>query len=431
MMKTTKVKAKVKELKECARLLNIEVPQEAVRDKFEEVYSHIRKAASIPGFRIGHAPEELVRSRYSGAAKEEVLKQLIPDSYLAAVEELALIPVEPPRISDVKFEEGKPLSFSANVQVRPKVSVKRYKGLEAKKDKTEVSDDEVKKALDILRERYAEFTPVTSRAVEENDFVIADMHIGIGDKTIHKQEKVWLEVKKGVDKPGLSENFIGMKQGGKKTFEFALGDDIDVKEYAGQKATFNVTLHEIKTKKLPVLDDNFARSLGPYKSLSELEAQVKDDILKTKERSAQAKMENDILDQLLKANGVELPSILVKRELERLIEDAKLKLRYQGYKEEDIRKQEELFEERLRPEAERLVRLYFILDDIAKQEKIVVSDEEFKEEMGRLAGRSGRPQGEIEDYIKRNNLADDIRYELREKKVVKFLVDNAIINNDK
>jgi len=272
------VKTEIKKIDKNKREINIEVSDDTVKNKFEEVFKRIAKEAKVPGFRPGNAPRDILEKHYSSAAHEQVMKELVPDIYNAAVDQEALDVIEMPEISDVKLDRRN-LSFKARVEVRPEIAIKNYKGLKVTYKKVSVSPDEIKRNIDALKE----------------------------------------------------------------------------------------------SRKAQSVDDNFAKGLG-YPDLSELEKAVERQILLQKENQEHKKLENEIVESITKDLDFESPKSLVNRQLQDLVRQAKVDLALKGLPREKIDEQEKEITSKLEPEAKRQVRVYLVLAEIAKKEKIPLDD---------------------------------------------------------
>lgn len=273
------MKIELKKIDSTKREISIEISGETVKNKFDEVFKRIAKEAKVPGFRVGNAPRDILEKHYSTYAQEQVLKELIPDIYEQAIEKEGLAVVELPNISDVKLDRDT-LSFKAQVEVRPEIGVKNYKGIKINYQRINVSADEIKRNLDALKE----------------------------------------------------------------------------------------------SRKLEVIDDSFARSLG-YPDLSELEKAVEKQLFIQKENQARLRIENEIIQGIIKDLDFKLPESLVKRQLEDLVRQAKLDLALKGLAREKIEEQEKTLSVELEPEAKRQVKVYLVLSEIAKKENIPLDDQ--------------------------------------------------------
>lgn len=421
------MKSKAKTLEECSTLFEIEVPKDAVDRAFEEVYSEMTKAASIPGFRPGKAPKELVKKRYSKEAKKEVINQLIPDAYQKVVEEHKIDPIGYPDITDLVFEEGKAMSFKAKIDTRPKFKLKNYKGIQVEKKKTVVKDEDIDKALDNLRQYSAKYAAVEDRPAQMDDYVVSDLDCVVDGKPAHKKrENLWLYIDKSSIMSGLTEKMIGMNKGEERDIEVELSKDYPDKNIAGKKAMYHVKVSEIKIRSLPNIDDEFAKDLGK-ESLADLRKEVAKELENKMKSDNEIAAENQLLNKIIKENSFAVPSNLVKKQIHMMSENAKTRLLEKGFKKEDLDKKDIELEERFKDDALRQVRLLFILDRIAKDEGIKADDKDLEDAYKSISIQAGKNEKEVKDHYEKEGLVDSLLERIREEKTINFLLKSAEI----
>ena len=420
------MKSKMKKLKGTTRQFEIEMPKEMVDKVFDETLEDIRKNTSMPGFRQGKAPMDMIRKKHNQDAVDEVKRRLIPEGYQIALEEHDIRPVSYPEVSDVDISLNGTLVFKAVVDAHPEVKLQKYKALKVNIEKVSVSDKEVTEALERVRGMYAEFTD-TDRPLERGDFGICDVETEMDGKIIsQKRENMWIEADKEASMLGMGEELIGLKKGDSKDIDTTLPDGYPDKKYAGKKAVFKVQIKETKEKKLPELDDELAKKMGKEK-IEELRDELKSQLLQRKEADARIVMKNQIMEQLLKKHSFDMPATMVERQLKVLMERAENDLRSKGVSNEAIEEHKEKLKKQLAKEAENKVCLYFILDVIADQEKVEVTDEEEDEWLKSLAASYSQPFDKVKKYYQDNNLLDGLKEQLREDKTLDLLLEEATI----
>lgn len=421
------VKAKAKKMEECVVALDIEVSKDSVEQAFEEVYREISKVAAIPGFRTGKAPADLVKKHHAKDAHEEVLKRLIPDAYRKALEEHKLNAIGMPAISDVDYAEGKPLVFKARVTTRPEFTLKQYKGLKAERQKVAVSDEDVAKTLESLREMHATYQAADERPVQMGDFVVGDLSCMVDGKPAHKKrENIWLAIEKDSFIPGLNEKMVGMKAGEERDIEVTLPATYPDKNIAGKSAVYHAVVKNIKVRQLPALDDEFAKDLGK-ESVAALKEEIAKELEARMRASAEVEVENKILGALTEANTFPVPASFVKRQLDHMVENTKRKLVEKGFKKEDLDKKDEEFRAKHKDDALRQVRLLFILDEIATKESIEVAESDVQAAYASIAAQAGRTEKEVKDHYEKEDMVESLIEKIREEKTIAFLVKNAAI----
>ncbi len=419
------MKSKIKSVEECAALLEIDVPGSDIEKAFDEVYGEMTKYANIPGFRVGKAPKELVKKHYGKNAREEVLKRLVPEAYKSAILEHNITPVSMPEISDVNFEgEGK-LSFKAKVATRPVFKLKNYKGIKVAKPRAKVSEDEITKMVDNLKEMNAKYVSVEDRPVRMGEYVVSDMDCFVDGKAIHKtRENLWLFLDKDSLTPGLMEKMVGMTKGEERDIETTVPEKYPDKLVAGKFAKYHVKAKEIKARVLPELNDEFAKIFGKA-NMNELRQEISKELEARSRTNAEIDAENQVLDKVIDDNTFSVPQSFMTRQLEFMVEDAKRHLMEKGFKKEELDKKDDELREKFKSEAARKVRLLFILDDIATQEKIEIAEEDIVDAYKAISAQSGKSEQDVRAYYEKEGLIESLKDKIREGKVIQFLLKNA------
>lgn len=422
------VRSKHKACEECSSLFEIEVSKEDIAKAFEDVYTDISKVANIPGFRPGKAPLEMVKKQYAANAKEEVLKRLVSDAYRMALEEHGIHPVGYPEITDVSFEIGQPLLFKAKVETKPRFKLKDYKGIKVQKKKAAIKDDDVAKTIENLRELNAKYEAIEGRGVQIQDYVVADLDCSVDGKPLHKtRENIWLFMDKESMMPGLHEKMAGMNKGDERDIEVTLPEQYPDKNAAGKKAMYHVKVKEIKQRILPNVDDEFAKDLGKD-SLETLKKDIAEELERRLKANVEIDAENQLLKKLIDDNKFETPKSLKDRQLKYMVEDAKARLEQKGFKKADLDKKEDEFKAKFKDDAERQVRLFFILDEIAKAENVDVSQDDIETAYKTISAQTGRPEKEVKEYYEKEELVSDLEEKIREGKTIEFLMKEASIS---
>jgi len=386
-------------------VLEVEVPNEKVAQSYERAFQKLAQKVKVPGFRPGKAPRSLLeRAVGAEALQDEVVKFLVPDSYEEAVQISSIEPVDTPEIEIVQFEKDKPLIFKASVSVKPEVKLGDYKNHGLTLSEVEVTDEEVSQALDELRERQASLVVVDGREARAGDFLIIDME-GFSDGVPllgSKSEDVPLVLGDGKFVPGFEDNLVGLETGKEKDFLVTFPQDYHDVKLAGQLVSFHVKLKEIKEKVVPNLDDEFASTLGQYKSLDELKNEIRKSLNLQKEIEAKAKFAEGVVNYAVNNATVEIPQVMIDEEIKFRISDLKDRISQRGITYENYlkytKKTEDELEEEMRPIAEKEVKTRLVLEVIANKENIRVSDEELEAEAKRIAG-SGEGSEQIKSML--------------------------------
>ncbi len=421
------MKSKIKKLTGTSHQFDIEISKEKVDKAINEVLEEVRMEAVLPGFRKGRAPIDLVRKKHQKEILDEAVGRLIPQAYQHAIDEHGVEPVSYPEVSAVDIAHSGELTFKAKFDVRPEVNLKKYKGLKVKSGKVSITDEEFKEALERIRGIYAEYS-ATERPLQKGDIAVCDVETFMDSKLVaKKRENMWVEVNKEVSLLGMGEELCGLTKGDKKDIEVMVPENYPDKGYAGKKAFFKVEVKDTKEKKLPELDDELAKKIGK-ENIDDLRQEIRSQLLERKEANARVLLTNQLLEQLLKSHDFDLPASMVARQLKVLMEKMEAELVQKGVDAAAIETNKKTIEKKLAAEAENKVRLYFILDKIADNEKIQVTEEETANWLKSLADSINKPFEEVKKYYEEHDLLDGLREQLREEKTMDFLLSEAAIN---
>jgi len=398
--------------------LLVEVEVARVEGRFQDVFRDFQKAARLPGFREGKAPADMIEKKFFKEAHEEVLKVLIPEAYHQAIVELKASPISLPTIADIQMERGKKLTFSAEFDSSPEVHIKNYKGIRLKREPADVREDDVEKGMQSLLESRADLVPVLeTRPVQKGDFVVTDIEIWKDGQYVPGKKGVLLFVE-----PSEADDFYDKVLGANLDELREISSDFSEEEkksgLVGRKPHYKIWVRGIKEKKLPALDDAFAKGFGKENTEALREA-VRKDIASYKQSDSMSKMKNELYGKLLTMASFPVPEPLVAKQKERLIEQARRQMMQMGAPEK-FDQDKEKFEQEAARRAEEQVRLYFILQKIADEERVEVDEFELEQRLRALADESKRPLDEA-----RRVFEDDLRESMREAKTVDLLIANA------
>jgi trigger factor len=427
------VKTEITPVAENEILLAVEVPQGDVQAGIESTIKRLGREASIPGFRKGKVPRQVLEQRLGeDYIMSETLNDALPNWYEAAVDEADIDPVSLPEIDFDGFNAGQDFAFTAKVQVRPEPRLGDYKGLSVPKRSAEVTEGQVDAQLALLQERLASLKPVEGRAAAGEDFAQIDFAGTVGGEPLEgaKAEDYMLQIGQGQLIPGFEEALVGMKAGESTSFEVTFPDDYHAEELRGKAATFTVTMKEIKEKVVPALDDDLAKEASEFETLAEL----RDDTRTRLERMQDAAVERDFRAAVVQAAvdnaTVVVPSAMVDRQAHALYHELEETVGERGLEMDKyllaIEKTEEEVEEELRPRAEAIVKQGLVLGAIRDAEQIEVSDEEVRERIKEDAALLQRDPNQLVIDIYASGRQTLIRDELVMAKTVDFLVENAV-----
>ncbi|MFH1061421.1 MAG: trigger factor [Candidatus Omnitrophota bacterium] len=421
------MKIKIKNSQTCQKTLEIEVPKETVNEEFERYYKSISSAAQVPGFRKGKAPRALLEEHFADKASDKVLTNLLNDTYHKAIEKENIKPVSMPEISEVKFKKDENLTYQAKIDIQPSFTLKEYKNIPVKKQTEEVKDEDVVKVLEYLSERYAQYLPIEDRQVKIGDYIICDYSYRVGDKELDKKEHAWLWISKEMFIPDLSKKIEGARINEEKTFEISLPKKFKPEEFAGKQADFKLLVKEIKEKKLPELNDEFAVMLKA-ESIDKLKAQIKEDLVQEKKMLSKQDLKAQIINHLEKIMPIDVPPTLVEKREKLLRDTAAQRMKQQGLNDDQIEKEQKKMGDMFSKEAMKQVRVFFVLENIALAEKIKVEQKEFDDRIGEIAASYNQKKEEVMKYLTEKNLLENIHWEVWEEKIIAYLLDNAKVS---
>lgn len=379
----THMKVTVEELSPSKRALLIELPPERVAQQVEATFRELSRKVQLPGFRKGRVPREILQRRFRADVKDEVLRELIPDSYREALAQADLQPVSQPTVDDVHFHEGEPLRYRAVVEVKPAVAVKDYQGIPLVRDKVEVPDQEIDRALEFLREEVAEYVPMEGWPAMRDDLVILDHEGSLHGKPFKGGSGKNLALVLGREGylPGFAEQILGMQKGESKRFNLTVPADSPRKDLAGRTVEFRVTVKEVKKRRVPELNDEFAKSAGDVDTLVALREKLKQQLLARKTREQEGELKRQLLEKLAAIHEVEVPEAMVEAEAATILEDMLYTLRATGGRIEGLSENAETLQAKAKAAGRRRAKESLLLDAVARQEGLTVTEAETEAEI--------------------------------------------------
>jgi trigger factor len=422
------MKVSVEEISVVKKKIHVEVPEDEVKKEVDSFYSDLKKKAKIKGFRPGKAPREILERYFKDYAKGEILQKLIQDTFPKALSETTLAPVSHPVFDPKELEGGKPFEYSAIVETKPEIKVEGYVGLNLEGKRDTVKEEEVEERLKNLQNLHAQLKTIPeSRPARKGDYVLIDYEAREGGKPLEEGKGVDVAVELGSGRfiPGLEENLAGLMPEEEKEAEVTFPGDYGYRKWAGKTLTFQVKVKEIKEKILPSLDDEFAKDLGDYESLEALKTKLREDLQKEREKGLDRQLKDQIVDQLVQRNPMEVPPSLVEEQTHALISETKMRLGSQGMDLKDVGMNEEKLHGDYEPMAERQVKTFLIIEKIALQEGIAVSDEEVEGRLKEISERSRQKFEAVKRYYEKNGLLPEVKAGILSEKTLNFLLEKA------
>ena len=382
----------VEKLEKNMAKLTIEASAEDFEKAIQKVYLKARGRINIPGFRKGKAPRKLIEKMYgTGVFYEDAANDLIPTAYAEALKDCDLEIVSRPEINVTQIESGKPFIFTAEVAVKPEVTLGEYKGVEVEKSDVEVTDEDINKEVDKERENNSRTIDVDDRAVESGDIIKLDFDGSVDGVPFAggKAENYTLTIGSGSFIPGFEDQLIGTKIGEEKDVTVTFPEDYHEKSLAGKEAVFKCKVNAISVKELPEADDEFASEVSEFETLAEYKEDIKKKLTEKKEKAARAKKEAQAIEKAVENATMEIPDAMIDTQVQSMMEDFARRMQSQGLSLEqyfqftgmDVKK----MHDQMKPEALKRIQNSLVLEAVAKAENIEISDEKVDEEIAKMA----------------------------------------------
>ena len=412
--------------------LTVEVAAEDVEKALQAAYLKQRKQINIPGFRKGKVPRQMIEKMYGPEVfYDEAANNMIPDAYAKAYDESELDIVSQPKIEVVQMEKGKPFIFTAEVATKPEVTLGDYKGLKVDKVSTRVTQKDVDEEIEKERERNARTIEVTDRAVQDKDEVTLDFEGFVDGVAFEggKGEDYPLTIGSGSFIPGFEEQLIGAEIDKEVEVNVTFPKEYHSEELAGKDATFKCTVHTIKAKELPELDDEFASEVSECETMDAYRAEVKKNIKERKERTGKEKKENQAVDQAIENAQMDIPEAMIEFQVRQMADDFARRIQQQGLTVEQYFQftgmtAEKMMEE-MRPQAEKSIKTRLVLEAIVKAENIEVSDERVEEELTKMAEAYQMEVEKLKEFMGENE-KKQIKEDLAVQEAITLLVNESV-----
>ena len=408
----------------CVREVEVEVPADVVARETDSVVEKYRKAVRLPGFRKGKAPATIIRMRFQGEVKGEVVEVLVPRFLQQEVERQKLEPVSQPRISDLKLEPGEPLRFKASFEVLPEIELSGYDQVRAEVEEVKVTEEEVEQAVEHLRQQQATYTAVDDRALRDGDFAQVSFRGAPkdGGGQPASVESILVEIGGSNTVAEFSENLRGGRAGEERSFDVHYPADFSDTRLAGQTTSYTVSIQGVKQKSVPELNDDFAKELGEFQTLDDLRQRLREQMEAERKHHAEHVAKEKLMDQLVEAHDFPVPESLVDHQIDVRLERGLRALAMQGMRADDFKKMDlAKLRDGQRVGARKEVKASLLLEKIAEREKIEVSDQEVAQEIESLAQHTQQTADEVRARLTREGALDRIRNRIRSDKTLDFL----------
>ena len=421
----------VEKLEKNMAKLTIEVPAEELEKAIEKVYQKQKKNISIPGFRKGKVPRAMVEKMYGKEVfYEEAANEIMPAAYEKAYDECGENIVSSPKVDVVQIESGKPFIFTAEVALKPEVTLGAYKGIEVDKVEVTVSDEEVDAEIERERDRNARSVSVSDRAVQDKDQTVIDFEGFVDGVAFQggKGENYPLTIGSGAFIPGFEEQLIGKNIGEECDVNVTFPEEYHAEDLAGKAAVFKVTVKEIKEKQLPELDDEFAAEVSEFDTLAEYKEDVKKNLTEKREKDVKNAKEDAVVDAIIENATMDIPEAMIETQQRQMIQEFAQNIQMQGLSIEQYFQftglTAETMMEQVKPQAEKRIKSRLVLEAVAKAENITVSDEDFDKEVAKMAEMYQMEADKVKESIGEEG-KKQMMEDLAVQKAAEFVVNEA------
>ncbi len=414
----------------CKREMDLEIPAEEVQQAVERIAKEFARVARVPGFRPGKAPVTLIRRRFADDIKSEVLHSLVPEFIEKAVQEQKIVPVTQPHVDKVEFAESGPLKFRAIFEVLPEFTLGDYQNLEIEVEGVELSDADVDKTLEEMRERASSFVPVEGRAIADGDHAVLKLtgtpQGGTGEPV--QAENVLCHIGAEETISEFNENLRGASIGDHRTFDVKYPDDYPDPKLAGKAYTYGAEVVGIKQKKMPELDDAFAKDVSDAATLDELRGKIRQNLEAARDERQKALTREKLLEKLVAMHEFPVPQALVENQMDVRLERVVRSLAAQGVDPRAVNVDWVSMRRRQQDRAVADVKAELLLDKIADAETIEPSEEDLQRELGKLAERGGESAEALRARLTKQGALDRMKSKLRSDLTLEWLQQRARIH---
>ncbi|MFD1065409.1 trigger factor [Oceanobacillus locisalsi] len=412
-------------------VLTFEVSAEEFDQALDQAFKKVSKDVQIPGFRKGKIPRSIFEKRFGvESLYQDAVDIVLPGAYSAAVDEANIFPIAQPSVDIEQIEKGQPLVFTAEVEVKPEAKLGEYKGLEVEEQSVEVTDEEVEQEIENLRERHAELVVKEDEAIENGDTAVIDFE-GFKDGVPFeggKDENHSLEIGSGQFIPGFEEQLIGKKAGDETEVKITFPEEYHAEDLAGQEAVFEVKIHEVKSKELPELDDEFAKDADEdVETLDELKTKKREELEANKQQQAENEKREALVQQVTEDVEVEVPEAMVDSEVDQMYREFEQQLQMQGMTMEMYSQfsgqDENALKEQMREDAEKRVKTNLALEAIVEAENLEASQEDIDAELEKMSSTYGIEKDQLVQML--GGSTEMLEKDLKTRAAIDFLEEHS------
>jgi trigger factor len=410
----------------CRHSLEIAIPADEVESETSRVAANVQKRAKLPGFRPGKAPASLIRKQFSSDIRQQVVESLIPKALQKQIEAENLNMVGRPDITDLHVHDGEPLRFKAEFEVVPAIELGDYKDIEVTYTEPAVTDEDVDKRLNEIRDQKAQYVNIDPRPIENGDYAVVALEstAGVEGEPV-KQDEMVLEIGGTDTFEAFTENLRGLSPGDEKDFEVTYPEDYGAPRLAGKTVKFHALVKGLRRKDLPELNDEFAQDLGDYRNVDEVRDAIRKGIAAQRQHEAQADAKNKIVDKLVEAHDFPVPEVFVERQIENRVQQSLRAMAAEGVDPRSIKLDWNKVKETQREKAVQEVKASMLLSRISEREAIHATRDEVDKEVERLAKSNREPVAAAQMRFEKDGTLDRIANHIQTEKTLNFLFEHA------
>lgn len=426
----SQVAVKIEDLSQVKKKMSLEIPWTEVKNELDAVYQDIGKKAKVKGFRPGKIPRKILETYFKEQAESDAATNIINKYYWQTLEDKGIIAVSRPEISQDGLKENTDYAFSATFETEPDIEPKNYTGIELEKEKINVTENDVQKRIDEIRQMFATMEEVAEdRPVINGDYVVIDFAGSLNGETFKElnAQDYFLEIGSGKFVPGFEEQLVGMKNGESREIKVTFPSDYHESRFANQEVIFQSKVKSIREKKLPAEDDSFVKNFQRYDSFEDFKTDVRKSLEEKAEQISKDNLQNSMIDQLIKENNFEVPESMVQKQIYYMMADTQKRMMSAGIDENSAMDFTMKMQDKYKGDAEKTVKSFLLLKKIAEKESLAAEDSDLEQYLQEQATQSGRDYESLKKFYENDERKDYLRTELVHKKVFDFIEQNANI----
>ena len=426
----SQVAVKIEALSQVKKKMSLEIPWTEVKNELDAVYQDIGKKAKVKGFRPGKIPRKILETYFKEQAESDAATNIINKYYWQTLEDKGIIAVSRPEISQDGLKENTDYAFSATFETEPDIEPKNYTGIELEKEKINVTENDVQKRIDEIRQMFATMEEVAEdRPVINGDYVVIDFAGSLNGETFKElnAQDYFLEIGSGKFVPGFEEQLVGMKNGESREIKVTFPSDYHESRFANQEVIFQSKVKSIREKKLPAEDDSFVKNFQRYDSFEDFKTDVRKSLEEKAEQISKDNLQNSMIDQLIKENNFEVPESMVQKQIYYMMADTQKRMMSAGIDENSAMDFTMKMQDKYKGDAEKTVKSFLLLKKIAEKESLAAEDSDLEQYLQEQATQSGRDYESLKKFYENDERKDYLRTELVHKKVFDFIEQNANI----